>query len=162
MLNYRKKFFLDQQVIKNIHEIPLISTISVSFFNKDSSKLLLYCLALSLITNEKPLILFRLLSKKRKGRQEFIGCCSLLKQKKSRYFLEYLNLIVLLQKPEKIINTNFSGSVLIKIKDIFIFPELNKELDKFYGLKDLKIFFNLKKNLYMKGFFSLMNFIGVK
>tara|TARA_A100001035_G_C27742124_1_gene482139 strand:+ start:1104 stop:1247 length:144 start_codon:yes stop_codon:yes gene_type:complete len=45
------------------------------------------------------------------------------------------------------------------MNDLLIFPELNKEVDKFYGLKGLKVSIQFKNPTLLNHFFNLTNFI---
>merc|ERR1712159_671513 len=89
------------------------------------------------------------LSNRRNSRSELTGCCVLLEKKKALNFLTYLNLIIF---PNF---SDFSGITItkechrnnflnIKISNLLVFPELNRELDKFYSLKDLTIHMKFK------------------
>jgi len=160
MLNYNKKFLFEKSCYSNIELAPKLNSVSLSFFYTENSNILLASSALYLMTNKQPDVLFRLLSKKRKGRKELRGCSVKLFKSEALNLFNYLNLIVLFHSTHfKGVYITLSGSMLtFKIENILVFPELNRELDKFYSLKDLVISlqFNSKKGL--MDYLNLMNF----
>ena len=107
--------------------------------------------------------MFKKLSKKRKGRKESIGCSVLFHKKESISFFIYLSLFVFpnIQNFKgfsfKVISKE-TPSVVVLLDDLLVFPELNKELDKFYGLGGLKLVLNFKSLAHIKTFLTLYNF----
>lgn len=147
----------------NVEEFQSISSISLFFYSKNPSTLVLGSSALNIISRKLPKILSKKLSKKRKGRTESIGCSVLFHKKESIDFFIYLSLFVFPNIQ------NFKGfsfevisketpSVVILLDDLLVFPELNKELDKFYGLGGLKLVLNFKSLNHIKTFLTLYNF----
>ena len=147
----------------NVEEFQSISSISLFFYSKNPSTLVLGSSALNIISRKSPNILAKKLSKKRKGRKESIGCSVCLYKNESISFFNYLSLFVFPNIQ------NFSGfsikvimekvpSVVILLDDLLVFPELNKELDKFYGLGGLKLVLNFKSLNHIKTFLALYNF----
>jgi ribosomal protein L5 len=164
MFYNRKKLLLEKFYKKNVFEMPQIESISLAFYTKEVNDIVIKSSVLFLISGIKPQVLYRNLSKKqRKNSKEYLGCKVVLQKKEALNFFYYLVFIVsaqnvnmLFKKPKenKLLNT-FS----FKIPDIFIFPELNKEVDKFYGIKDLNVSIQFKNKFGINYFFNLFNLI---
>jgi len=161
----RNKFFFEKFFNNNIQKIPCVESISLSFSNKDKDMVLLGLSALYLITNIKPVLLTKRLSSRRNARSELIGCRVLLEKKSAFNFLMYLNLIVfpnfsdfcgISVKKDSVCN----NLIHITINNLLVFPELNRELDKFYSLKDLTITLKFKYENYL--FYNLINNFPIK
>jgi len=150
----RNKFFFEKFYNNNVQKIPCIESISLSFINKDKDMILLGLSALYILTNIKPMIVMNRLSNRRNSRSELIGCRVLLEKKKAFNFLIYLNLVVFpnisdfsgISITKECSRKNF---INIKINNLLIFPELSRELDKFYSLKDLTIYLKFKDDNYL-------------
>ena len=150
----KNKIFFEKFHDISIQSIPKLDSISLSFFNKDKNIVLLGVSALYLITNIKPSILTKNLSKRRNARSEMVGSNVLLKKKAAKSFLKYLNLVVF---PHFNDFTGVSFSVTesgnrcvhFNVNNLLVFPELNRELDKFYVLKNLSITIYFKQDNYL-------------
>jgi ribosomal protein L5 len=100
------------------------------------------------------------LSKKNK-KKEFIGCKVQLYKKEAFLFLLYFVLIVLPNNKDLMDSINKAkvkgSSINFYLKDLLIFPELNKEVNKFYDLTPLKITLNFNKSSFINYFLNLIN-----
>lgn len=161
---YINKFFFEKFYKNNVQVTPTINSISLSFLNKDKSAVLLGVSALYLITNKKPILLTRRLSKRRNARSELVGCNVLLKKNKALEFFKYLNLVILPHVSDfsgLVIKANSDNKCLyFKIDNLLSFPELNRELDKFYTLKDLSVSINFSHENYL--YLSQLNNFPIK
>ena len=106
------------------------------------------------------MLIFKELSKKNK-KKEFIGCKVQLYKKEAFLFLLYFVLIVLPNNNDLIDSINKAkvkgSSINFYLKDLLIFPELNKEVNKFYDLTPLKITLNFNKSSFINYFLNLIN-----
>jgi len=158
---YFNKFFFEKFYHNNVQVVPSINSISLSFFNKDKDIVFLGASGLYLITNKKPTLLTRRLSKRRNARSDLVGCSVVLKKKTALDFFKYLNLIVfpnmLNFEGLKIQTNTFNDNKFLyfDIDNLLVFPELNRELDKFYTLKNLSININFSHENYL--FLSQLN-----
>jgi len=157
------KKFATKNLVHSFNSPELIST-SLSFFNKDPSKLVLGASALNIVTRKSPSILYNKLSKKRNSRDESLGCQVLLNKTDSKVFFNYLNFVILPNLRdfngfcfEKVFKYP-TNSLIIKIEDLLVFPELNKDLDLFYGLGGVTVVFNFHTTKNIKSFLALQNF----
>lgn len=145
-------------------EIPELESISLSFLTSNVNDIIISSSALFLLTNKRPKIILNHLSKKRKNSKEYVGCKVELYKKEAWIYYNYLILIVLAQSNdiENIIYKSKSlnsFSYEFKINDLLLFPELNKEVDKFYGLKNLNISLKFNKSINLNFLLNLINLI---
>jgi ribosomal protein L5 len=150
----KNKIFFEKFHDISVQSIPEVDSISLSFFNKDKNIVLLGVSALYLITNIKPSILTKRLSKRRNARSEMVGSNVLLKKKSAIKFLNYLNLVVFphfndFTGIDCSITESGNRCIHFNVNNLLVFPELNRELDKFYVLKNLSITLYFKKDNYL-------------
>lgn len=160
----RSTYFSEKFILRNIFQFPKLNSISLYFLRENPKDILVSSAALFLITAKRPTVLYKTLSKKRKNKKEYIGCKVVLKKKDAITFLYYLTLIILPQMPslDNIIKTNkssVSNSLVFEIDDLMVFPEINKEVSKFYGLRGLKINLNFDSSFRLP---YLLNLINIK
>ena len=83
-------------------------------------------------------------------------------KRKLFYFLLYFILIVLPNNKDLVHSINKAKvkgqSINFYIKDLLTFPELNKEVNKFYDLTPLRITLNFNKSSFINYFLNLINF----
>ena len=157
---YYKSILLEKFNLKNIYESPELESIYLTFNISEKKKIILGSSALFLLTGKKPMLIFKELSKKNK-KKEFIGCKVQLYKKEAFLFLLYFVLIVLPNNNDLIDSINKAkvkgSSINFYLKDLLIFPELNKEVNKFYDLTPLKITLNFNKSSFINYFLNLIN-----
>jgi ribosomal protein L5 len=157
---YYKSILLEKFNLKNIYKSPELESIYLTFNISDKKKIILGSSALFLLTGKKPMLVFKELSKKNK-KKEFIGCKVQLYKKEAFLFLLYFVLIVLPNNNDLIDSINKAkvkgSSINFYLKDLLIFPELNKEVNKFYDLTPLKITLNFNKSSFINYFLNLIN-----
>jgi ribosomal protein L5 len=163
----RNIYFSEKFILKNFFQLPRLKNISLYFLKDNSKDILISSAALFLITSKQPTVLYNTLSKKRKNKKEYIGCKVCLQKKDAITFLYYLILIILPQIPSigNIIKSNkssFSNLLVFGIDDLMIFPEINKEVSKFYGLKGLKISLNFDTSFKLSYLLNLINLKALK
>ena len=158
---YYKSILLEKFNLKNIYKSPELESIYLTFNISEKKKIILGSSALFLLTGKKPMLVFKELSKKNK-KKEFIGCKVQLYKKEAFLFLLYFVLIVLPNNNDLIDSINKAkvkgSSINFYLKDLLIFPELNKEVNKFYDLTPLKITLNFNKSSFINYFLNLINF----
>jgi len=147
MLNCRNKFFFEKS-FTNISNLPSLESISLTFFNDDTVNILRFSSVLFLLTKKQPSFIYKKLSQKRKGSKELVGCNVKLVKSESRNFLFYLiiNIFPRINNLKTLVDIKppSSKSFSLTINDLFVFPEISRELNKFYGLKNLNMTFNFK------------------
>ena len=157
---YYKSILLEKFNLKNIYKSPELESIYLTFNISEKKKIILGSSALFLLTGKKPMLIFKELSKKNK-KKEFIGCKVQLYKKEAFLFLLYFVLIVLPNNNDLIDSINKAkvkgSSINFYLKDLLIFPELNKEVNKFYDLTPLKITLNFNKSSFINYFLNLIN-----
>lgn len=157
---YYKSILLEKFNLKNIYKSPELESIYLTFNISEKKKIILGSSALFLLTGKKPMLVFKELSKKNK-KKEFIGCKVQLYKKEAFLFLLYFVLIVLPNNNDLIDSINKAkvkgSSINFYLKDLLIFPELNKEVNKFYDLTPLKITLNFNKSSFINYFLNLIN-----
>ena len=158
---YYKSILLEKFNLKNIYKSPELESLYLTFNISDKNKIILASSALFLLTGKKPVLIFKELSKKNK-KKEFIGCKVKLYKKEAFLFLLYFILIVLPNNQDLLHSINKAKvkgqSINFYIKDLLTFPELNKEVNKFYDLTPLKITLNFNKSSFINYFLNLINF----
>jgi len=163
--NVRKKFFLEKFIGLNTFDMSNIESISFSFLTSDINDIVVKSSIIYLISSKRPKVLYKNLSKKNKNSKEYIGCRSVLYKKDAISFFKYLVLIALSQSELKQnLVPNFKGLVAKKtfnfnIDNLLFFPEISKEVNRFYGIKGLNISINFYKPTHMGYIFNLSNFI---
>ena len=157
---YYKSILLEKFNLKNIYKSPELESIYLTFNISEKKKIILGSSALFLLTGKKPMLVFKELSKKNK-KKEFIGCKVQLYKKEAFLFLLYFVLIVLPNNKDLMDSINKAkvkgSSINFYLKDLLIFPELNKEVNKFYDLTPLKITLNFNKSSFINYFLNLIN-----
>ena len=155
-----KSILLEKFNLKNIYKSPELESLYLTFNISDKNKIILASSALFLLTGKKPVLIFKELSKKNK-KKEFIGCKVQLYKKEAYFFLLYLALIILPNNKDLLNSINKSKvkghSINFYIKDLLTFPELNKEVNKFYDLMPLKLTLNFNKSSFINYFLNLIN-----
>jgi ribosomal protein L5 len=157
---YNKGILLEKFNFKNIYKSPSLESISLTFNISEKTKIILGSSALFLLTGKKPVLISNELSKKNK-KKEFIGCTVKLRKKEAFSFLLYFILVVLpnnelLQQTINKLKINGS-SISFVVQDLLIFPELSKEVNRFYDLSPIQITLNFNKSSFIKSFLSLIN-----
>jgi len=142
-----KKYLIEKGKFRNIFNVPFLKKISLRFSYKEKKNLVIAGSALKILTGKKPFLLIEKTDLSRKGKKDILGCQVNLKKDQSLSFLVYLISFIFPQMPyfkgflfkEK----NFS----IVIENLLLFPELEKDMEKYYQLKNLEIkFYFLDKN----------------
>lgn len=163
--NVRKKFFLEKFIGLNAFDFSNIKSVSFSFLTDDVNDIVVKSSIIYLISSKRPKVLYRNLSKKNKNSKEYIGCRSILYKKDAISFFKYFVLIALSQDELKQnIARNVKGLVAKKtfnftINNLLFFPEISKEVNRFYGIKGLNISIDFYKPIFIGHIFNLSNFI---
>ena len=155
---YYKSILLEKFNLKNIYKSPELESLYLTFNISDKNKIILASSALFLLTGKNPYWFLKNYLKKIK--KEFIGCKVKL-YKKSFFYFYYILYNCFANNKDLLHSINKAKvkgqSINFYIKDLLTFPELNKEVNKFYDLTPLKITLNFNKSSFINYFLNLIN-----